>query len=352
MTVAVSKPELQSPGATIDRPKVVIADYDFGDVEVERKILEAAGLSLVAIQAKSEDELIVEAHDCDAVINQYAKVGAKTIAAMTRCRVIARYGIGIDIVDVSAATERGILVTNVRDYCTEEVADHVMGFILMLARKLRQYDQAVRAGEWRWQSGRPVYRLRGRTLGILAFGRIARAIARRAQPFGLGVIAHDPYVDNAVFSEYGVIRVSKDELIGQSDYLVLQAPMTPETWHFIGEAELRRMKPAAILINTGRGPEVDNSALYRALKEGWIAAAALDDLEQEPAKQRQWSPRDNLLFSLDNITFTPHAGYYSEESIRLARETAASEVARVLTGKKPLNPVNRVRLADGAWSLP
>jgi len=332
--------------------KVVIADYDFGDVDVERKILEAAGLRLVAIQAKSEDELIAEARDCDAVINQYAHVGAKTIAAMSHCRVIARYGIGVDNVDVDAATKRGILVTNVRDYCTEEVADHAIAMMLVLARKLARYDRATHAGHWHWKSGRPVYRLRDRTLGIVALGRIARAIAHRARGFGLRVIAYDPYVDDSVFERHGVTRVDKKQLVEQSDYVIVQCPLTDETRHFFGEAELRRMKPHAILINTGRGPEVDNAALYRALKEGWIAAAGLDDLEEEPAKRRHWSAADNPLFTLDDVIVTPHCAYYSEESIQMAREVAASEVARVLTGQKPHNPVNNVRLSDGSWSLP
>jgi len=335
-----------------DRPKVVIADYDFGDVEVEREILEAAGLHLVAIQAKSEEDLIPEARDCEAVINQYAHVGTKTVAAMTRCRVIARYGIGVDNVAVDAATERGSLVTNVRDYCTEEVADHVMALILALARRLLDYNRATHAGVWGWKAGRPAYRLRGRVLGILGLGRIGRAIAARAPGFGLRVIACDPYVDDAVFAQYGAARVDKEGLVDQSDYLVLQAPLTEETRHFIGEAELKRMKRNAIVINTARGPEVDNAALYRALKEGWIASAGLDDLEEEPAKRRRWSPRGNPLFTLDNVIVTPHSAYYSEESIRMAREVAASEVARVLTGQRPLNPVNKVRLADGSWSLP
>jgi len=336
----------------MDRPKVVIADYDFGDVEVERQILEAAGLRLVAIQAKSEDDLIPEARDCDAVINQYAHVGTRTVAAMLRCRVIARYGIGVDNVAVDAATERGILVTNVRDYCTEEVADHVMALILALARRLLDYNRATHSGVWGWKAGRPAYRLRGRVLGILGLGRIGRAVALRAPGFGLHVIACDPFVDDAVFAQHGATRVDKDRLIEQADYLVLQAPMTPETYHFIGEPQLKRMKRNAILINTARGPEVDNAALYRALSEGWIAAAGLDDLEEEPAKRRQWSPQDNPLFTLNNVIVTPHSAYYSEESIRMAREVAAGEVARVLTGQRPLNPVNRVRLADGSWSLP
>jgi D-3-phosphoglycerate dehydrogenase / 2-oxoglutarate reductase len=335
-----------------DGAKVVIADYDFGEVDVERKVLEAAGCRLVAIQAKSEGELIVEARDCDAVINQYAHVGAKTIAAMSRCRVVARYGIGVDNVDVDAATKRGILVTNVRDYCTEEVADHAIAMMLTLARKLPRYDRATHAGEWRWQSGRPIYRLRDRTLGIVSLGRIARAIAVRARSFGLRVTAYDPYVDDAVFERYGVTRVDKKQLVEQSDYVIVQCPLTDETRHFFGEAELRRMKPDAILINTGRGPEVDNAALYRALKQGWIAAAGLDDLEEEPAKRVHWSAEDNPLFALDNVIVTSHCAYYSEESIQMAREVAASEVARVLAGQKPHNPVNNVRLSDGSWSLP
>jgi D-3-phosphoglycerate dehydrogenase len=221
-----------------------------------------------------------------------------------------------------------------------------------LARRLLDYNRASHTGVWNWKAGRPAYRLRGRVLGILALGRIARAVASRAPAFGLQVIASDPYVEDAVFAQYGVTRVDKDRLIEQSDYLVLQAPLTPETHHFIGEAELKRMKRSAILINTARGPEVDNAALYRALREGWIAAAGLDDVEEEPAKRRQWSPKDNPLFTLDNVIVTPHSAYYSEESIRMAREVAASEVARVLTGQRPVNPVNRVRLEDGSWSLP
>jgi len=164
--------------------------------------------------------------------------------------------------------------------------------------------------------------------------------------------AYDPYVDDSVFEQYGVTRVDKIQLVEQSDYVIVQCPLTEETRHFFGETELRRMKPHAILINTGRGPEVDNAALYRALKEGWIAAAGLDDLEEQPAKRRHWSPQDNPLFTLDNVIVTPHCAYYSEESIQMAREVAASEVARVLTGQKPHNPVNNVRLADGSWSLP
>lgn len=332
------------------RFKVVIADYDYGDVDVERSLLEPVGARVVALQAKSEEDLLDEVRDCDAIISQYARIGARTIAHMDRCRVIARYGVGVDIVDVETATRKDILVTNVQDYCTEEVADHAMALLLALARKLPQYDRATHGGVWRWQSGQPIFRLRGRTMGLVSFGRIGRAIAARGRAFGLHIIAYDPYVVDAALAEQGVERADRDAVIERSDYLMMQVPMTSETRYFLGEAEFRRMKAHAILINTGRGPTVDNRALYKALREGWIAGAGLDDAEEEPAKLRHWSPDGNPLFALDNVLVTPHAAYYSEESIRMAREVAASEVARVLNGERPRNPVNQVRLGDGTHS--
>src|SRR5215472_16213034 len=295
---------------------VVIADYDFGDVDIERSIIEAAGLRLVAAQCKSEDDVIAAARDADAIIAQYATVGATAIRALTRCEVIARYGTGTDIVDVDAATRHGILVTNVpNDWCENEVADHAMTLLLAAARKVCRYDQATRAGVWRWQTGEPIHRMSGRTLGLLSFGAIAQAIGRRAAGFGLRVIASDPYMPAEEITARGAAPVSLNELLDQADYLVIQAPLTKETHHLIGEPELRRMKRTAILINTARGPIVSDQVLYQALSEGWIAGAGLDDIEEEPAKQRDWSPA-NPLFGLDNIVITPHAAYYSEESMR------------------------------------
>ena len=324
------------------KPKVVITDFDYGDLDVERPILEAAGARVVGLQAKSETDLFEEVRDCDAVMNQYARVGAESIARMERCRVIARYGIGVDIVDVDAATQKGILVTNVRDYCTDEVADHAIGLWLALARKLLQYNAATHRGVWRWQTGRPIHRLQGRTMGIVSFGRIGQAIACRAKAFGVELIAYDPYLADGVAESKSVQRVGKEEILARSDYLMMQVPMTPETRHFLGEEEFNRMKEGAIIINTGRGPTIDNAALYHALKEGRVAGAGLDDPEEEPAKRKKWDPAGNPLFSLDNVIVTSHVAYYSEESIRLARETAASEVTRVLKGQRPLNPVNNV----------
>ena len=322
--------------------KVVITDYDFGDVNVERGVIEGAGFQLVAGQCKNEDELIEVARDASAVVTQYARVGERTIDAFTRCQLIARYGAGVDIVDVEAATRRNILVTNIPDYCVDEVADHAMGLLLACIRKLKTYDRTVRSGVWRWQSGQPIHRIRGSTMGLLAFGKIARAIAERAKPFGVRLIACDPYLPKEAFAPYGVTPVSFDELIEQADYLMIQAPLTSETRGMIGEAQFRRMKPASILINTSRGPLVDQDALYRALKEGRISAAGIDDLVPEPAKLRGWKPQGPL-FTLDNLLITPHSAYYSEESIYEARRRAAEEVVRVLSGHPPLHPVNRIK---------
>jgi D-3-phosphoglycerate dehydrogenase len=328
----------------MDAAHVVIADYDYGNVNIERAIIEGAGLHLTAAQCKTEDELIAVARDADAIIAQYATVGEKAIAALTRCQVIARYGTGVDIVDVDAATRHGILVTNVpNDWCENEVADHAMALLLTLARKIRAYDEATRAGTWRWQTGAPIHRLRGSVLGLLSFGAIAQAIAARAAGFGMRVIAHDPYVADENVVNAGAAPVAFGELLEQADYLVIQAPLTAQTYHLIGEAELRRMKPSAFLINTARGPIVDDDALNRGLREGWIAGAGLDDIEEEPAKQRDWEP-SNPLFALPNAVVTPHAAYYSEEAIHTVRDFAAHEVVRVLTGRQALSPVNADQL--------
>lgn len=329
-----------------DRPKVVITDYDYGNIDIERAILEKVGAEVIGLQAKTEADLFDAAKDCAAMMNQYARVGAETIRRMEKCEVIARYGVGVDIVDVATATERGILVTNVLDYCTEEVADHAIALWMTLARKLPDYDRATHQGIWKWQSGQPVKRLRGSTMGIVSFGKIGQAIATRAQAFGVNVLAFDPFLPEEVAAQHNAELVSKADLLARSDYVLMQAPMTPETKHFLSDAEFAAMKSGAILVLTGRGPTVDNKALYRALTDGHLAAAGLDDPEEEPAKRANWSPDDNPIFTLPNVIVTPHAAYYSEESIREARVRAATQVAKVLTGQTPDFPVNAKALAE------
>jgi D-3-phosphoglycerate dehydrogenase len=330
----------------------VIADYDYGDVDVERRIIEGAGFELVPAQCKTEDEVIGVAKDADAIITQYVRVGARAIDAFTRCRVIARYGTGVDIVDVDAATRRGIQVTNApNDWCSDEVADHAVSLWLAAARKIPQYAAATRRGEWRWQTGKPIHRLRGRVLGILSFGAIARAVAERVRAFGVEVWTHDPFVDSHEVESLGVRPVTFDDLVRGSDYLVIQAPLTSKTRGLFDEDVFRRMKRSAILINTARGPIVVDRALRRALEEHWIAGAALDDIEEEPAKRRDWEA-ENPLFRLDDAIITPHAAYYSEESISTVREIASNEVVRVLTGRRPASPVNFVDRAPAPAQRP
>lgn len=319
---------------------VVVLDYDFGDIDIERSIMESAGLEVVAAQCKTEDDVVAVARDAVGVLTQYAEVKERAISELQRCRVIARYGTGVDTVDVAAATKRGIRVTNApNEWCADEVADHAVALLLTLVRKLPVYDRATRGGSWSWQDGRPIHRMRGATLGLLSFGAIARGIGERMASFGVRVTAHDPFLDPNEIRAAGATPVSFDDLLERSDYVVVQAPLTPETRGLIGERELRRMKPTAILVNTARGPILDDDALYRALREGWIAGAGLDDIAEEPAKRRDWRPTSPL-FSLDNVVITPHAAYYSEESLEFVRRFAANEVVRVLTGQEPMSPVN------------
>jgi len=318
----------------------VIADFDFGDVDIERAIVEGAGLRLLAAQCKSEEEVIEAGRDADGILTQYARIGSRAIDALTRCRVIARYGTGVDIVDVDAATRRGIQVTNApNEWCADEVADHAVALWLAAARRICRYDRATRRGEWHWRTGQPVHRLRGQVLGLLSFGSIARLIAERAKAFGVEVWAHDPFLDPSEISACQVRPVSFDDLVEGADHVVVQAPLTPQTHHTFDRATLRRMKPTAVLVNTARGPIVEDAALYQALTEGWIAAAALDDLEEEPAKQRGWRP-GNPLLELPNVIVTPHAAYYSEEALRTVRTIAAEEAVRVVTGQPARYPVN------------
>ncbi|MGH3321967.1 MAG: C-terminal binding protein [Streptosporangiaceae bacterium] len=331
---------------------VAITDYDFGDVEVERSVIEAAGFRLDALQCKSEDELVASAARAAAVVTQYATVGAKSIANLPRLRHIARYGVGTDIVDVDAAAAAGVLVTNVpADYCRDEVADHVLAMLLFFARGLRRYDEATHQGTWRWQAAAPLRRLRGSCLGIVGLGNIGRAIAERALGFGLDVRAHDPYVEAEAARRRHVRLTGLGELLGTSDYVAVQVPLTEETRGLFNARTIAQMKRGAVLVNTSRGPIVDSGALYEALARGHLAGAAVDDLPEEPAKRRTWTP-DNPLFGLSSCIITPHVAYYSEESLRYARTFAAREVVRVLRGEPPHSPVNLDRLRPGGRRLP
>ena len=314
--------------------KVLITDYVWPDVEVERRILSEVGAKVVVSPSGAERDLVRLAVDVDAIMTCFAQVTPAVVRAAERCVHIARYGIGVDNIAVDVATELGIVVTNVPAFCVHEVAEHTLALLLACARKVTRYDRAIRSGRWDLQVGKPLFRLSGSTLGIVGFGKIGRALAGKAGGLGLRILVHDPYAAAAEFGDLPVEPCDLDELLRRSDFVSLHAPLTGDTRAMIGEAELRKMKPSAYLVNTSRGALIDLPALERALREGWIAGAGLDVLPQEPP------PADSPLLSLDNVVLTCHAAFYSEQSLAELQSSAAREVARVLGGQLPTNLVN------------
>ncbi len=313
--------------------KVVLTDYVWESLDVERRTLEGLA-TLVPLQTKRPEEFLGEAADCDALLNTYAgPITAEAMARMPRCRIIARYGIGVDTIDLAAATAAGIIVTNNPTYCIEEVAEHTMALLLACARKVALYDRLVRAGRWEVPPGKPMFRLAGRTLGLVGFGNIARAVAVRAAAFGMRVLFHDPFVQTGQFPVPGERRDLAD-VLREADFLSLHPPLIAETRGMMNDETLARMKPTAFLINCSRGPVVNTDALVRALDAGRIAGCALDTTDPEPL------PDPHPLRGRENVIVTPHAAWYSEQAMTGLQAGAPAEVRRVLTGEWPVNVVN------------
>jgi D-3-phosphoglycerate dehydrogenase len=313
---------------------VAVTDYVFPSLEPEQRVLAPLGVDLRPAQCKSEEEIIALTEGADAVLNCYAKMTARVIEKLSRCKIIARYGIGVDNVDLGAATRAKILVTNVPDYCIDEVSDHALALLLALARRIVAADRAVKAGIWNVIPHAGILRLRGQTLGLVGFGKIAVAVASKAQPFGLRVLAHDPYLDAEQIARRGAQAVDLDTLLVESDAISIHVPLSPETRNLIGRRELARMKPTAFLINTSRGGIVDEEAVAEALKAGCIGGVALDVLGAEPPAA------DHPLRQAPNAILTPHLAFYSRESVIELQTKAAEEVARALKGEPPRSPVN------------
>ena len=260
---------------------------------------------------------------------------ARVIENLHRCKIIARYGIGVDNVDLAAATQAQILVTNVPDYCIDEVSDHALALLLALARRIVGANGAVKAGAWDVVAHAGIRRLRGQTLGLIGFGRIAKALASKVQALGMKVLVYDPYLEPVAIAHHGAEAGSLDRILADADAISIHVPLSEETHNLIGERELARMKPTAFLINTSRGGIVDEGALAIALKESRLGGAALDVLAVEPP------PHDHPLRQAPNIILTPHLAFYSRESVIELQTKAAQEVARALRGEPPRSPVNR-----------
>lgn len=316
--------------------KVAVTDWGFPDLHQEKQILEPIGCVIADGQCKTAAEVAALARDADAVLTQWAPVTAEAIEAMEKCKVIVRYGIGVDNVDLEAAKKKGIPVVNVPDYAIDEVADHALSLMLSIVRKIPQIAQQVRAGKWDIAPCRPIIGLQDRTIGVAGFGNIARAVVRRAQAFGMKAVGYDPFVPAEVFGQHGAERVEWDELLARSDVISVHMPLTPQTKHSFNREAFRKMKPTSFLINTSRGGTVDTAALVDALKQGDIAGAALDVLEEEPIAQ------GHPLLAMDNCIVTSHCAWYSEQSMLRLQEYAALEVKRRLTGEKLRHVVNGV----------
>lgn len=314
---------------------VAITDYVFPSLEPERQVLAPLGVELRPQQCRSEQEIIEVTREADGVLNCYAKMTARVIENLQRCKIIARYGIGVDNVDLAAATQAQILVTNVPDYCIDEVSDHALALLLALARRIVEANGAVKAGAWDVVAHAGIRRLRGQTLGLIGFGRIAKALASKVQALGMKVLVYDPYLEPVAIAHHGAEAGSLDRILADADAISIHVPLSEETHNLIGERELARMKPTAFLINTSRGGIVDEGALAIALKESRLGGAALDVLAVEPP------PHDHPLRQAPNIILTPHLAFFSRESVIELQTKAAQEVARALRGEPPRSPVNR-----------
>ena len=327
------------------RFKVMITDYAWPSLWVEESVLGPIA-DLVPAPDRKEETFIELARDADAILYNWAQVTEKVVQTAERCLILCRYGVGIDNAPVALATQLGILVTNIPDYCVEEVTDHAMGLLITLNRRIFKFDALVKAGRAsEMDLSLPVLRLRGHKLGIIGFGRIGRVMAQKALPFGMEVLIYDPYVSEGSAREAGVRKVELAELLKESDFISIHSPLTPETNGLIGEPELRQMKDSAILINVSRGPVVQTDAVVRALREGWIAGAALDVLDKEPV------PADHPLLELDNVILTPHVAFFSQQSIEELTRRCAQQVRDVLEGRVPENVRNPEALSKARAKL-
>ncbi len=314
---------------------VAITDHVFPDLAQEHAMLQAAGHQVrFERNARTVEEVIDAVRGADAVLNCYAPMPAEVLRTLDACQIVARYGIGLDTIDIPEATARGIIVTNVPDYCIDEVSDHALSLALSAARRVVLLDRHVRSGSWSPTDARPIHRLRGRVFGLVGFGRIARVLATKASAFKFHVIASDPYVPDDEIRAAGVEPVSLDELLGRADVVSLHLPLTDGTRHLIDATTLASMKPGAILVNTSRGPLVDLDALRAALEDGKLGGVALDVLETEPPAA------DDPLLARDDVIITPHAAFYSEESLQELQRKAVEQVIEALEGGRPSYAVN------------
>ncbi len=329
------------------RLKVALVDLDGQTVPGwVRETLEPEGVELAVHDCATGPELAAHAGDADVVwlFGGSRVLLGGNLAAVPRCRAILRTGSGTDNVPVEEATRRAIVVANTPAAVSDGVSDHLIALLFAVTRRVAELDRAVRAGRWGQAPARPRNAIQGRTLGLVGFGHVARDVVRKLSGFALCVRAYDPYVPAGTMAAHGATAAGLHQLLAEADFVSLHCPLTPDTRHLIGERELRLMKPTAILLNTARGPVIDEPALVRALREGWIAAAGLDVLETEPPAP------DNPLLALDNVVLTPHAGGHSADGVEIRWRLSVETVLALARGQAPRSWVNGDALAGAPFT--
>lgn len=315
--------------------KVYVTDYEYATLEPEKRELNKIGAIMIPKQCKTEEDVIRECKDASGLIDQYAPITRKVMESLPDLKVVGRYGVGVNTIDVDAATELGIQVLNVPDYCMDEVSNQAISLMLACHRKLNILNSQVHHNGWDYKIAKPIHRLQGQTLGLLGFGRIPKMVAQKAKAFGLNIIAYDPYVTPEVGLQYNVTILPLKDVLQKADIISVHVPLTKDTENLLNEQTLSWMKPEAIVINTSRGPLIDEKALYHALNDKKLGYAGLDVTVQEPIQ------KDNPLLTLDNVIITPHVAWYSEEAELELKTKVAQGVADVLSGKNAKYLVNR-----------
>jgi len=315
--------------------KVYVTDGRHSSYDIERDMLAQIGAELQVCQCATEEDIIRECSDADAILLDMAPMSAKAINALAHCKIINRYGVGYDNVDLNACTAKGIQVTNVPDYCAEDVSDHALALMLACLRGVARRDRLVRQGQWNLQ--RTSFRLSGKVLGVLGFGRIARALVKKCSGFGFTrILVYDPYISAEACASLGAIKTELNTVLKEADFISLHMPVTPETTGMLNKETLSLMKPTAIVVNTGRGPLIDDEAMLDALKTHKILCAGLDTHNREPL------PANSPYFELDNVILTDHAAYSTVEAVEELKIKSAQNIINALTGVPPVYPVNEL----------
>lgn len=314
--------------------KVLITDHEMKNLDYEIEIFKKISTQLIDSQCKTEQDVIEKGKGVDGLLVDYAPIGENVFKSLPKLKVVARYGVGFDNVDVQAATKYSVCVINVPNFCVEEVSDHAFALLMACVRKILLFDRWVKKGKWDYNFSKPIYRVKNKNMGIIGFGSIPRRLIEKLQPFKMNVLVYDPFVHLDVEKNFAITLTTLDKLLSESDYISIHTPLNDNTRHLIGKKELSLMKDSVYIVNTSRGGVIDEEALIDALCNKKIAGAALDVFAVEPINQ------DNPLLSMENVILTPHVGWYSEQSQRELQTRAAQGVADVLTRRRPDYLVN------------